>query len=80
MEQKIRLRYIIERLQVGLTVIKHVYALSPALTSLHPAVYKGKLVYRPKGSHERISYDQIKRWLVKRRIVVREDVPNRLLV
>jgi hypothetical protein len=79
MEQKIKLRYINERLQVGMVDIKHVYLLSPQLTPLRPEVYKGNLVYRAKGSSRRISYDQIKKGLVKRSFVVKEDVPNWLI-
>ena len=76
MEQKIKLGYINELLQVGMADIRKVYLLSPVLTTLHPEVYKGKLVFRAKGSSRRISYDQIKRGLVKRSFVVKEEVPN----
>ena len=76
MEQKIKLRYINERLHVGMADIKEVYLLSPQLTLLRPEVYKGMLVYRAKGSSRRISYAQIKRGLVKRSLVVKEEIPN----
>ena len=79
MEQKIKLRYINERLKVGMVDIKQLYLLSPRPTQLRPEVYKGKLVYRAKGSTRRISFDQIKRGLVKRSFVVMEEVPNWLL-
>jgi hypothetical protein len=76
MEQKIKLRYFNEHVQVGMIDIKHVYLLSPVLTQLCPEVHKGKLVYRAKGSSRRISYDQIKQGLAKRSFVVKEEVPN----
>jgi hypothetical protein len=60
MVQKVRLRYVNERLQVGMVDIRQLYFLSPQLTPLRPEVYKGKLVYRAKSSSRRISYDQIK--------------------
>jgi hypothetical protein len=61
MEQTVRLRYVNERLQVGMVDIKQLYLLSPQLTQLRPEVYKGKRVYRAKCSSRRISYEQIKK-------------------
>ena len=79
MQQKIRLHYINEHLQVDLSDIKHVYLLSPELTLLHSEVYKGKLVDHDKGSNRCISYDQMKQGLVKPSSVVKEQVPIWLL-
>ena len=79
MEQKIQLRYTNEHLGEGLTDVKHLYLLAPELTPLFPEVHKGKLLYRAKNSNRRISHDQIKRGLVKRIVVAKEEVPNWLL-
>lgn len=56
--------------------VKQVYQLEPALRQLNVEVYRGKLVYRAKGSSKRISYDQVKRGLVKRQFCVWEEIPN----
>jgi hypothetical protein len=56
--------------------IKQVYQLSPVSKLLVPEVYRGKLVYRAKGSTKRITYEAIKQGLVKKRKVVEQEVPN----
>jgi hypothetical protein len=61
MIERIELRNINDRLQIGMVDIKHVYSLSPAFVRLQAEVYHGKLVYRAKGSTRRISYSQIKK-------------------
>jgi hypothetical protein len=76
MVEKIELRYINDRLQIGMVDIKRVYQLSPAFIQLMPEVYRGKLVYRAKGSSKRTSYDQIKMGLVKQKRVFTQIVPN----
>ncbi len=56
MKRKIHFRYHNPRLNLVFVDIKHVYGLKsgePVL--LHPEVYRGKLVYRAKGSSHRIS-------------------------
>ena len=66
MEQRIKLNYLNSRLNIGMADIKHVYLLKPHATPLQPEVYKGRLVYRAKGSDRRISYAMIKKGLVKK--------------
>jgi hypothetical protein len=80
MEQKIHFKYYNSRLQIGMSNIKHVYLLEPKLTQLNPEVYKGKLVYRAKGSSRRINYVQIKKGLIKKDFYVLEEVPSWVLV
>lgn len=75
MQEVIHLSYYNPRLNIGFSTWREVYLLQP-LQRLHPEVYKGKLVYRAKGSHRRVSYDQIKKGLVKRAIRVVEEVPE----
>ena len=79
MEQKIHLKYYNRHIQVGMWDIKTVYQLEPALTKLQAEVYRGKLVYRARGSNKRVSYEQIKKGLVKRDFFVLDEVPNWLL-
>jgi hypothetical protein len=76
MLQKIKLNYFNSRLNIGLQDVKHVYLLNKESTVLFPEVYRGKLVYRAKGSNRRISYDQIKKGLVKRTFWIRVEVPE----
>lgn len=76
MEQKLKLKYYNVRLNIGMASIRQVYILSPVLIALQADVYRGKLVYRQKGSNKRISYDQLKKGLVKKEFTVSEEVPN----
>ncbi len=75
MTKTIELKYINERLQIGLADVKHAYLLTPSLTPLIAEVYKGNLVYRAKGTTRRISYKEVKKGLVKRRVVIVENLP-----
>ena len=61
MKRTIQFRFYNQRLNLGVVDIKQVYQLGPEPIRLHPEVYRGKLVYRAKGSSHRISYDQLKR-------------------
>ena len=76
MEQKIKLKYYNPRLNIGMASIRQVYLLSPILIDLQAEVYRGKLVYRQKGSSKRISYDQVKQGLVQKDFTVSVEVPN----
>jgi hypothetical protein len=80
MEQKIRLNYINIQLNIGMVDIRHFYQLAPDVKHLNPEVYRGKLVYRAKGSSKRISYDQIKKGLLKQTYWITEQVPNWLVI
>ncbi len=76
MEQRIELKYINERLQIGMVDRKQVYLLHPKVTPLLVEVDKGRLVYRAKGSNRRISYAQIKKELIKKSKWIVEEVPS----
>jgi hypothetical protein len=45
---------------------RHVYLIASELKQLLPEEYKGKLVYRARCSSKRISYERIKKGLVKK--------------
>jgi len=75
MEQKLLFNYINAELQIGVCDIRNIYLLTPTLTKLLPEVYKGKLVYRIKGTSKRISYISIKRGLVKKKFFVNDNCP-----
>jgi hypothetical protein len=78
-KHKLHFRYYNERLKLGMVDIKNVYQLEPELMLLYIEVYRGKLVYRAKGSSRRISYEQVKKGLVKKSFSVEEEVPDWLL-
>ena len=44
-----------------------VYFLYPKIIELNPEFYKGRLIYRQRGSVKRISYSQIKKWFKEER-------------
>lgn len=76
MKHKIHFRYYNPRLNLGVVDVKLVYQLEPTPIRLNPEVYRGKLVYRARGSSRRISYDQLKKGLVKKSFSVEEEVPD----
>ncbi len=76
MERAVRFRYYNERLKVGMVDVREVYQLEPELKLLKPEVYRGKLVYRAKGSARRISYEQLKNGLIKKNFLVNESWPD----
>ena len=76
MKRKIHFRYYNQRLNLGMVDVKNVYDLKAEPVRLQPEVYRGKLVYRAKGSQHRISYDQLKQGLIKKIFAVEDEVPN----
>ena len=76
MQQKIQLKYIIVRLQIGLVNWRKAYLLSPSIIPLYVEVYKGTLVFRAKGSNKRVSYLQIKKGLAKTSQCIFESSPD----
>ncbi len=54
---------------------KCVYLLKPTLLKLYPEVYKGRLLYRILGSSKRLSYNEIKKQLIKKPFYIIEHIP-----
>lgn len=75
LEQKILLKYLNTQLNIGMFDVKNVYLLSESPIKLIPEVYKGKLVYRKRGSSKRISLTRIKEGLIKKIFYVGEEMP-----
>ena len=75
MEQKIFFKYYNAKLKIGMLDLKNVYVLSPQMQKLLPEVYKGKLIYRIKGSSKRISYNMIKKELVRKSFYITVILP-----
>ncbi|MEO6455539.1 MAG: hypothetical protein ABIN97_15775 [Ginsengibacter sp.] len=68
MVQTIKLKLINKKLHMGLINCKQVYIFYPQVIQLNPEVDRGRLVYRSKI---RISYNQIKKGLIKKIIAYR---------
>jgi hypothetical protein len=75
MEQKIIFKYLNAKLKIGMIDLMTVYLLSPELKKFLPEVYKGKLVYRIKGSSKRVSYQTVKKELVCKSFYLTEEIP-----
>ena len=65
MKQKIKLKYFNAELNIGFVSWREVYLLEPEIIQMHPEVYKGRIIYRAKGSTKRISYDRLMKGLKK---------------
>ncbi len=75
MEQKIHLQYFNAQLNIGMFDWKNVYQLKPNIMKLFPEVYKGMLVYRIPCSSKRLSYNQIKKDLIKKSFYIINRLP-----
>jgi hypothetical protein len=76
MQQRLTFTYTHPTLHIALNSWREVYLLKPVPLQLFPEVYRGKLVYRAKGSSKRIPYAHIKAGLLKRFSSIEQEVPN----
>ena len=74
MVQEIEIKYINPQLKIGIADWRKVYLLSP-LTVLNVEIHKGMLVYRARGASKRFTYRQIKKGLIKKKVIIREHLP-----
>jgi hypothetical protein len=74
MVQEIEIKFINQQLKIGVADWRNVYLLSP-LTKLNVEIHKGMLVYRAKGWSKRYTYQQVKKGLMRKRMVIREHLP-----
>ena len=74
MVQEIEIKFISPQLKIGVADWRKVYLLSP-LTILNVEIHKGMLVYRAKGSSKRFTYQQVKKGLIRKRMIIRELLP-----
>jgi hypothetical protein len=65
------LKYWNEELKIGLADPKNAYQF-PQEKRMNLEIHQGKLCYRLRGSSKRISYDQVKKGLVKKLIIIKE--------
>jgi hypothetical protein len=76
MEQITRIQYVHEILQVGLVNWRQAWLLSAnPPQQLYTEVHKGKLVFRVPGTSRRISYQRLKKGLVRKIIIIKEKTP-----
>jgi hypothetical protein len=76
MKQEIKIKYFNPELKIGLVSWREAYFISPSLIPLHVETYKGRIIYRQKGSAKRISYNKLKKQLRKSDQVFVMDVPS----
>lgn len=74
MVQEVEIKLINPQLKIGVADWRRVYLLSP-LTVLNAEIHKGMLVYRAKGSSKRFTYQQIKKGLIRKKMIIREHLP-----
>lgn len=68
------LKYWNAQLQIGLADWRNVYQF-PQEEIMFTEIHQGKLCYRCKWFSKRISYDRLKKGLVKKRLVIKEELP-----
>jgi hypothetical protein len=76
MQQEIKLNYFNEELKIGLFSWREAYLLFPDIRQLNLETYKGRIIYRLKGSSKRISYSRLKKGLVKTSRIIKIEVPD----
>lgn len=70
----IRLQYINTQLSIGLVNFREAWLLEGEFPQkLYTEVYKGRLVFRMPGSFRRVSYQKIKKGLIKKEVFVKEE-------
>jgi hypothetical protein len=68
------LKYWNAQLQIGFADWKNVYQF-PQQQILQKEIHQCKLCYRLKGSSKRISYRQLKKGLIRKKIIIKEELP-----
>jgi hypothetical protein len=76
MQQEIKLNFFNEELKIGLASWREAYQLFPVVKQLNLETYKGRIIYRLKGSSKRISYNRMKKGLVKKSLIIKIEVPD----
>ncbi|MBL7730106.1 MAG: hypothetical protein JNM88_02935 [Chitinophagaceae bacterium] len=73
MRFSISIKYYNPGLQIGIEDIKNAWYLpeGAAAVKLNTIVYQGQLTYRFPSSGKRISYRQLKKGLIKKRLIIR---------
>ena len=74
MEQEKRIKLFNPKLKIGLVNWRNAWLFSSEYPEkLFTEVHKGKLVFRQRGSSVRISSRQIKKGLIKKEIIIKEE-------
>ena len=73
MEQKIFVKLYNHKLKIGLVSWREAWLFTSEYPEkLYTEVHKGKLVFRQRGSSTRISYQQLKKGLIRKQILINE--------
>lgn len=74
MEQEKYIKLFNPRLKIGLVSWREAWLFETVYPEkLNTEVYKGKLVFRKRGSSVRISYQQLKTGLIRKQIRIKEE-------
>ena len=68
------LKYWNEQLQIAMMDWRNVYQF-PQQEKMYVEIHQTKIYYRCRGKLKRISYQQLKNGLIKKQIVLQEDLP-----
>ncbi len=75
MKQEIKIKYFNPELKIGLVSWREAYLISDTLIPMQIETYRGRIIYREKGSSRRISYNRVKAGLKKSNQVFAVDIP-----
>jgi hypothetical protein len=76
MKQEVKLRCFNVELNIGLVSWREAYVLVPSIQQLNLETYKGRIIYRLKGSSKRVSYNRLKKGLTRTNKIITRDVPS----
>lgn len=74
MFEEIIIKHFHPRLNVGLQDIRTAWLLYDSPVKLFTAIHRGNLVYRMPNSGKRISYLTLKKGLIKKRIIIKQEL------
>ena len=74
MFEEVIIKYFHPFYNIGLVDIRNAWLLNKPPVKLKTTIYRGNLIFRIPGSGNRISYQTLKKGLVKKTIVIRQHI------
>jgi hypothetical protein len=74
MFENVTIKYFHPVLQVGIQDIRNVWLLKNNPVKLITTLHRGNLVFRIPGSRKRISYQTLKKGLIKKEIIIQQPL------
>ena len=74
MFEEIVIHYFHQELNIGVQNVRNVWLLSDPPVKLVVGLHRGLLVFRLPGSVKRISYQSIKKGLIKKKMIIRKPL------